>query len=476
MYSARVGAGYATLDCFRTSGALTARYLSFGRVDFTGRVSKIGIGEPLDWSRALCQGARNDPYSDRLNYYAGVTLSQGAIPGLRALFTTFTVFSERRSEYKAYLRSVPIGMVASYDFDALRPLLANAAYDLTYGRTTAEPALFCAVFLVCRPEDQQALQRLLRQAALSLTLTRRRVDNEIEPRRGLVARASVRSAHRWLGSDTSLQFNRLQGELAWYTPHGRNSLAARVQLGTVLGRTFSLRGEDVPSFIPPAERLFAGGPNTVRGYRQNLLGPLVYVAEEIRDTVIDGQLYYMADTLRRVQERPTGGNSLVVGNLEYRMRSPVAPNYLQLVVFGDVGQVWNRGEEVDGRRVNLDFDNFRFTPGGGFRVATPIGAIRVDVGYNRNQLPPGAVYHSRTEVGTAQDGSGDEENIPSFFCVSPGNGAAVTTQTVIVRNRAFTVRRQSDEDVSGCPVTYRPAPPGKFWNRLTLNLSIGQAF
>ncbi|HKG91570.1 MAG TPA: BamA/TamA family outer membrane protein [Gemmatimonadaceae bacterium] len=480
VYSARVGVGYATLDCFRTSGAVTARNLRYGRVDLTGRLSKIGIGHPLDWSRALCRGAANDPFSDTLNYYLGATLTRAAIPGLRAL--TFTVFSERRSEYRAYLRTVPIGTVVSFDLNRFRPLLATAAYDLTYGQTTAEQALFCAVFLVCDPADQAELQQRKVQAAVGLTLTRRHVDNELEPRRGSVTRVSVRSAHRWVGSDTSLQFNRLQGELAWYTPHGRNVLAARVQLGTVLGRTFSLRGENVPKFIPPAERLFAGGANTVRGYRQNLLGPLVYVANavEVGDTLVtaegDTSFVYQANTAASVGERPTGGNTLVVGNLEYRLRSPFLSQYLQWVIFGDVGQVWNR--QPGGEDVNLDFSIFRFTPGGGFRVATPIGAIRVDVGYNTYDRPIGAVYYSEVQhLRPVGDPTGPEVTIPSFFCVTPPAQSSQVVDRVaqsqeVINGRVYRVRRQ---DTANCLAAYTPGAKTGI-RALTLHLSIGQAF
>jgi outer membrane protein insertion porin family len=34
----------------------------------------------------------------------------------------------------------------------------------------------------------------------------------------------------------------------------------------------------------------------------------------------------------------------------------------------------------------------RFTPGVGLRVASPLGPIRLDIGYNRNQLQRGSVF------------------------------------------------------------------------------------
>jgi outer membrane protein assembly factor BamA len=115
--SARLGAGYGTLDCLR----LTAEMSNYNflrtlrRLDLTTRLSKIGAGDPFSGLSTLCPQARRDPFSSKLNYYAGATLRQPAFPGLRAI-PTITLFSERVSEYNAYLRTTVIGGVASLEY------------------------------------------------------------------------------------------------------------------------------------------------------------------------------------------------------------------------------------------------------------------------------------------------------------------------------------------------------------------------
>src|SRR5678815_609854 len=102
--SARLGAGYGTLDCFRVTGELSNyNFLrSARRLDLTTRVSKIGRGDPLGGLDALCPQARRDPFSRKLNYYFGATLRQPVYSRVQFL-PTVTVFSERISEYNACL-------------------------------------------------------------------------------------------------------------------------------------------------------------------------------------------------------------------------------------------------------------------------------------------------------------------------------------------------------------------------------------
>ena len=60
----RGGLGYATNDCFRGSLGWTSRdFLGGGRIlDLTSRVSKVGVGAPLDWGLAdnICSASRDD--------------------------------------------------------------------------------------------------------------------------------------------------------------------------------------------------------------------------------------------------------------------------------------------------------------------------------------------------------------------------------------------------------------------------------
>lgn len=458
MRAARVGAGWASLDCFRAQGQFT--HYNFlrraQRLELNARISKLGVGYPFAGAEWACtQDARNDEFSDTVNYYAGATFRQPRLLGFRYV-PTVTVFSERRSEFQAYLRETPIGGVASATRDAGIRTPVSFSYSLERGRTRAQPALFCAVFNICTSRDRDQVQNLQRLAVASAEIARDRSDNTLNPTRGWTARLQARHASRFIGSDPDLAFNKLTGDASWYHPLGDNIFAARLRLGAVLGSQISLAG--ARSFIPPQERLYAGGATTVRGFRQSELGPTAYIVDRFiveRDAGLDS--FYVADTSQREVARtvPIGGNSLVVGNLEYRMRSPFFPEIVQLVAFTDFGEVWNRGRE------GLDFRQLKWTPGAGIRVFTLVGAIRVDIGYNPYDKPPGAAYYE----GPIDAATG----IAPFYCVSPGNRLAVEPDPAGPTAPPV-------QSPGTCPSTFSPVAETSFFRRLNFNFSIGQAF
>ena len=458
--SARLGAGYGTLDCFRVTGELsnynflrTAR-----RLDLTTRVSKIGIGEPVSGLNALCPQARRDPFSKKINYYVGATLRQPVFSGL-ALLPTITLFSERISEYNAYLRTTTIGSVASLEWRRWRLVPVTFAYSLDLGRTEAQPALFCAVFNVCDREDRGRLQQTQRLAVASVVISRDKSNNFLSPSRGFQWRIEARHASPYIGSDTALQFNKLIVERSQYWGIGNGAvLAFRVRGGAVFGRSFGT----TTGFIPPQERLYAGGPTSVRGFSQNELGSAIYIsrsyqlvlpANGIQDTL------FRVDTLEKSFQRavPVGGNSLVVSNLELRLPSPFLPEFLQWTAFADAGDVWNRGRSGS-------FQNFsiKVTPGIQVTGFSPVGPVRLVVGYNPYRRPSGPLYYE-VPSGTAFDEFGTPAG--SLPCVSPGNLLPVhSTPDGLKQNEGR------------CPATFTPSTTGGFLSRLTFGLAIGQAF
>src|SRR5690606_9049732 len=130
---------------------------------------------------------------------------------------------------------------------------------------------------------------------------------------------------RLVGSDPLQQFNQLTGTVSAYQPLGGAVLAARLRVGAVLGSSFSEAGA---RFVPARERLCAGGRGTVAGFRQNELGPVAYIASgyDERTVVVDGaprRVFRTAPESGFARVVPLGGNSVVVANLELRMRSPV---------------------------------------------------------------------------------------------------------------------------------------------------------
>ncbi len=450
MHAARVGVGYGTLDCFRASGEFIDYNFGRGarRLDINARVSKIGIGRPLSGAEGLCPKARNDQYSDRLNYYLGATLRQPVFFGLRTV-PTLTVYSQRVSEYNAYIRTTAIGGVASLAWRGLSRTPVNLAYSMDLGRTEADPALFCAVFNLCDRAEQVQIQRTQRLAVLSAAVTRDHSNSLLSPTRGSVIRFEARHSSPAILSNRNLQFNKVVADAARYIGSGGGSvLAFRIRGGTVFGRTFG----SATGFVPPQERLYAGGPTTVRGFNQNELGSAIYIANQYEIFPPTGTTPTTVQDTTGAYQRvvPVGGNALVVANLELRLRSPVLPDLLQWTVFTDAGEVWNRGSQVGGVKLKV-------TPGVQLTAFSPVGPIRAAIGYNPYARPAGPLYFEATRQGG------------ELVCVTPGNQlfAQVTTTP-----EGITLTQQAGP----CPPTFKPAADNSFRSRLTFSFAIGQAF
>ena len=460
MRTARAAFGYGTLDCFRATGDLTQHNFLGGaaRLDVNTRVSKIGISEPLTGAASLCPQAKADPYSRELNYYLGASASRPAV--FREFAPSVTLFSERRSEYNAFLRVAPIGSTLALG-RTLGRVTQAFGYSVEYGRTEAQPALLCAVFQQCEQADRDAFSRTQRLAVASIALTRETGDNPVNPTRGTALRVELRTAGAYTGSDAGLRFSKMLVDAAAYRPLTPGIiLAARVRLGAVVGPSLSF--SNAALYVPPQERLFAGGPTTVRGFPQNQLGPAVYIASAYDTVRADGSrggdpsnprdtvFFRTRDGLPGERTVPTGGNAMVVANLEARIRSPFLPELLQWTAFADVGEVWNRGTPG----AQLGFSALRWSPGAGVRVRTLIGFVRLDAAYNPYERPAGAAYFDTpVSVGGA------------LLCVSPANTLRVTSQA-----------GQPAQASGTCPGTFVPPRESSFLRRVQLSLSIGQAF
>jgi outer membrane protein assembly factor BamA len=458
-FAAQGGVGWATLDCLRMQGSYTDRdFLPWApRLELNGRVSKVGIGAPLDGAEGICQQqARQDPYSATLNYYAGLTLRQPAF-GRRSRVPTLSVYSSTLSEYRAFLRRTPIGGALSITSPRPSRVPSTLSYQMELGRTEAEPAFFCAVFNTCDVESRAFLQRNTRLAAVGYTALYDATDSPLRPTRGFTIRLDARHASTLVGSDASQQFNRAVTDATWYAAlPGGAILLAHVRAGVVFGGgTTPILG----GFIPPQERLYAGGPTTVRGFRQNELGPAVYIVPGFDVDQERGLTFYRADTTA-LEERvvPVGGNTLLVGNLELQAPSPVLRGFLSWAAFADVGRLWNRGDVVGVQQVGSDAPGTKVTPGLGVRLASPFGAIRIDLGYNPYRLPAGAAYfNAPLQAGVAP-----------LYCVSPGNTLPVLTSLV--------AGQPPLQSGGACPATFRPPARRGFLRRLNPSIWIGQAF
>jgi outer membrane protein insertion porin family len=107
------------------------------------------------------------------------------------------------------------------------------------------------------------------------------------------------------------------------------------------------------SEVPIQKRFFAGGRTTVRGFKQDTLGP---IGE-------DGA--------------PIGGEFQLILNAE--MRVPLQYGFL-VAAFLDAGSVWLRDSSSYG------FD-LRETAGLSLRYITPVGPLSVDYGWKLDPRP-----------------------------------------------------------------------------------------
>ncbi len=417
-HRARASLGYGTTDCVRGSAGWRARNFSGGGriLDLSGRLSKVGVADPLDagFQNSVCGLLAEDSIgSDKLNYNLTASLEQ---PGFLGPLNTATVslFADRRSEFKIYLRE-ELGGSFTVRREGLKRVPLTVSYKLSYGGTEASAASFCAFFSACTGEDVALLRQKRFLGTLTGSISLPRVNSTLDPSQGHLHSAEATVSSRLLGSATTQEFVKLIGNAAWYRELDRDIvLSWRFRLGAIFAPQVEFASQTV-SFIPPEERFYGGGPNDVRGFQRNELGPLVYVVETSEtDTTRILQLI-QRDSLP-VRFAATGGNTLAVGNVELRIPSPVLSNRMKIAFFLDAGTVWERG------RQDVAPASLRFTPGFGFRIGTPLGPARLDIAYNGYERQPGALYRSSLATG-------DLVKIADDF--ARGKGSSITFQFAI---------------------------------------------
>jgi outer membrane protein insertion porin family len=402
------GVGYGTIDCFRAQAGWTAYNLTGGAraLDITGTVSKLGIGAPLNagFGSNLCRALQSDATSDTLNFNVGLTLRQPTFLSPRHT-ARFAVFVERRSEYKTYTRQ-DVSVNPSVTLNARRNLPVTLGYTFSVGRTTADAAVFCSVFRVCSEADRTLLSSFHRFAGVTASAAYDRVNSVVDPTNGTLITLNLMHASRWVLSDTLYQFNRGEmGVSRYYRLGKRGVFAWRARAGIIVpAADISLSGQSV-QFVPPEQRFYGGGPNSVRGYARNELGPRVYVqAFNVSGSGTD-------TTFQPIQAKATGGNATFVLNTELRFATPLFPDRMRVALFVDAGQVWERGNQPIGVR------GVRVTPGIGVRFATLLGPVRIDAAYNPYAAEPGPLYvqDNGTHTLTLTQSSYQPPQATSFF-------------------------------------------------------------
>ena len=165
------------------------------------------------------------------------------------------------------------------------------------------------------------------------TLTRRRVNDRLAPRRGYVFDVGLRLASDAVVSDTDLA--QVFSSITWLLPQGdRGRFKLRGQAGALAARDFNA--------LPPDMRFFAGGDRSIRGFDYQEIG------ETNADDVV------------------IGGKYLAVASAEYEY---YFTEDWGAAVFADAGDAFT------------DQFNLNASVGVGVRWRSPLGPIRVDFAF-----------------------------------------------------------------------------------------------
>lgn len=382
LHRVRTGGGWSTSDCLNTEGSWTSRNFHGGarRLQVRARLSNIFA----DDLKTACGQAGTGDFGG-LNWLVSADFVQPWVFSQRFQFSA-SVFFERQSLQDVFVRKA-IGS----DIRFFRQLDTSTQLSVFYRPELTELAaaevFFCTSFLACAPTDIGVLQGANWLAPMGFSLVRDRSNDLLNPSSGYTLLVDYEHASAFTGSNFA--YNRVFGEASIYRAFGRGQvLAARLGGGWVGSGSFGLLTSLRNSIIHPQKRFFAGGGNSVRGFAQNQLGPRVLTVD-VRDLVqvsgdrtapICGALEVLALTcdagLLGDSEfnapRPTGGRAMIQGGLEYRFSLGVLR--LEGAAFVDVGKIWPEDDR--------DFaSTLEATPGLGVRYLSPIGPLRLDVGY-----------------------------------------------------------------------------------------------
>lgn len=165
------------------------------------------------------------------------------------------------------------------------------------------------------------------------SLSRRRVNDKLSPRNGYVIDFGVRVASEALLSDTDIA--QTWGRLTWLLPQGEK---ARIKLRGELG-AMTVGNFDA---LPPDLRFFAGGDRSIRGFDYHEIG-------EINSNGII-----------------VGGKYMAVASAEYEY-------YFR--------EDWGAAVFVDAGDAFTDTFSLNVGAGVGLRWRSPVGPIRVDIGF-----------------------------------------------------------------------------------------------
>lgn len=353
-------------NLFGTGKGLTLRGRVFGIYD-------VGVDEPN----------RNQLYWD---HEEELVYRHPHILGTRRTITG-RLFAEVESRPSSGLQVNQVGLTASTPLYSRRTRLLETEFSVK--RTRKESLSDALTF-----DNSRAIT-----SSVALVYRRDFRDDMFNPRSGHYYELFGETAGGplLLGDNA---FNKLLGRAVRVRSFGEATVALRLEAGWIRAWHTSADIWGSAAGVPIEERYFAGGSNTVRGYRESSLGPRL--SQDDATLVQDPQ--FLTDRLSG------GGTALLLASAE--LRFPIIPQWnIGGEVFFDSGNVWTDWSQVSADDFQLVGDvvddeatqAFRTSFGIGITYRTVVGPLRLDYGIPLRR----ATFNSRNDqgeiIGTERD-------------------------------------------------------------------------
>jgi outer membrane protein insertion porin family len=201
------------------------------------------------------------------------------------------------------------------------------------------------------------------KSSITLGVARDTTDDPFLPTKGTFNTVSVEYASSALGSDSD--FIKSEFKTGWYFPIVWKFIGL---LRGEFGYIVEPNGD-----IPVYEKFFLGGINNLRAWAWGDIGP-------------------------------HDANGEVIGGLQYAVLNaellfPLVEKIgMRGVVFFDTGNAFDGGDAAIDLKT-FDVSKFRYDVGGGIRWRSPLGPLRIEIGYNLDPKPGEDQYHWQFSAG-----------------------------------------------------------------------------
>jgi outer membrane protein assembly factor BamA len=399
MQEARIAGGLTTMDFIQTDGRYT-NYNTFGgarRLDVTAIMGNLGASSLAGQGFFRRMPSAVPDFTDvseftEPTWQVSADVKQPAWLRKPENALSLGGFAHRRAVPSVYIDR-GYGGQGSFTRTLAPRATASAGYRFEITRVEAGDVYFCVNYGVCDVETVGSLRLHQRMSPILASASIDRSDIPFSPTKGYIGRIDYEHASGVTVSD--YRFNRVSAEASAYTHFRYPSrdprsqvLAGHIRLGFVRPLASGQSGIEL---LHPRKRFYAGGARSVRGYDEGQLGPrILTIAPILLDslancdvssaaTVASCDVNAAALANKHFTPRPMGGTALLEGSVEFRM--PVSRK-TEWAFFIDAGLVGGGKLHSLGDTTKLVRGAFAITPGVGFRYRSPVGPIRIDVGYN----------------------------------------------------------------------------------------------